>query len=57
MRADDAREIDAQARAQNRRARAYQQQAGGCAAAAVLIVASWLGVFVLLGSFLRWWQT
>lgn len=44
---DERREIDALARAKSGR--------GGCAPAAGLILASWLGVILLLGAAMRWW--
>ena len=56
MHADDAREIDRQARERNRRERAKQGQAGGCLSALLLIVAPWVVLFAIAGRLYRGWH-
>lgn len=53
MRADEAREIDALARDQNRR---DNQSAPGWLPALAIGLASWVVIFVLVGRLYRWWQ-
>lgn len=56
MHADDAREIDRQARARNRREREAQEQDGGCLTPFMLGLATWVALFAVAGRFYRGWH-